>query len=64
MYMYGLGLGVFYNILPTPYYENFCDLVYGMRIINQHKITSTQLLQAEDALRRFAQGFEELYYQC
>ena len=60
MYMYGLGPGVFYNILPTPYYENFCDLVYGMQIINQHKITSTQLLQAEDALRRFARGFEEL----
>ena len=63
MYIYGLGPGVFYNILPTPFYENFCDLVFGMRIINQHKISSTQLVQAEDALKRFAQGFEQLYYQ-
>ena len=63
MYIYGLGPGVFYNILPTPYYENFCDLVFGMRIINQHKISSTQLVQAEDALKQFAQGFEQLYYQ-
>ena len=58
MYMYGLGPGVFYNILPTLYYENFCDLIYGMQIINQHKITSTQLLQAKDALKWFARGFE------
>jgi hypothetical protein len=63
MYLYGLGPGVFYGILPTPYYQNFCDLVCGMRIINQHKITSAQLLQAADALKRFAQQFEELYYQ-
>jgi hypothetical protein len=63
MYLYGLGPGVFYSILPSPYYENFCDLVYRMRIINHHKITSAQLLQADAALKRFAQQFEELYYQ-
>lgn len=63
MYMYGLGPGVFYNILPSPYYENFCDLVYGMRIINQHHISAVQLLQAEESLFRFARDFEELYYQ-
>jgi hypothetical protein len=63
MYLYGLGPGVFYGILPTSYYENFCDLVCGMRIINQHKITSAQLLQAASALKQFARQFEELYYQ-
>jgi hypothetical protein len=30
MYLYGLGPGVFYGVLPSPYYENFCDLVYGI----------------------------------
>ena len=30
MYLYGLGPGIFYGILPSPYYENFCDLIYGM----------------------------------
>lgn len=34
-----------------------------MRIINQYKIGREQLLQAEEALHRFARGFEELYYQ-
>lgn len=63
MYMYGLGPGVFYGILPTPYYEKFCDLVYGMRIINQYKISVAQLLQADDALKQFARDFEKIYYQ-
>ena len=40
-----------------------CELIYGMQIINQHKVTSAQLVQANDALKRFARGFEELYYQ-
>jgi hypothetical protein len=30
MYLYGLGPGVFHSVLPSPYYENFCDLVYGI----------------------------------
>jgi len=63
MYMYGLGPGVFYGVLPTPYYQNLCDLIYGVRILNQYNISSAQLLQADGALKRFAQGFEELYYQ-
>jgi hypothetical protein len=63
MYLYGLGPGIFYGVLPSPYYKNFCDLVYGIRIINQHKITSAQLLQADAALKQFAWQFEELYYQ-
>jgi hypothetical protein len=63
MYLYGLGPGIFYGILLSPYYENFCDFVLGVRIVHQHRITSTQLVQANDALRRFAQGFEEIYYQ-
>jgi hypothetical protein len=63
MYLYGLGPGVFYGILPTPYYQNFCDLVCGIRIINQHAISADQLVQARDALFRFARNFEDLYYQ-
>lgn len=63
MYLYGLGPGVFYNVLPAPYYQNFCNLVKGMRIINQYKIKREQLVQAQDALHQFSQGFEDLYYQ-
>lgn len=63
MYLYGLGPGVFYGVLPSPYYENFCNLVHGVRILNQHRITSMELVQANDALRKFARDFEEIYYQ-
>ncbi len=63
MYMYGLGPGVFYGILPSPYYKNFCDLVLGVRILNQHQITFTQLVQANDSLKQFAREFKEIYYQ-
>ena len=63
MYLYGLGPGVFYGVLPTPYYQNFCDLVYGVRIVNQYNISSAQLLKANSVLKRFTQGFEELYHQ-
>ena len=63
MYLYGLGPGVFYNVLPAPYYQNFCNLVKRMQIINQYKIKCEQLVQAQDALHQFSQGFEDLYYQ-
>lgn len=49
MYIYGLGPGIFYGILPKAYYENFCDLINGMRILNQQKITSEQLVQANNS---------------
>ena len=63
LYLYGLGPGVFLNVLPQPYYENFCNLVYGMRIVHQHHITRNQLLEASEHLSRFVMGFEQLYYQ-
>jgi hypothetical protein len=63
MYIYGLGPGLFYNILPEMYWENFCKLVYGIRIIHQHEIATCDLRQAHEALIGFVTEFEELYYQ-
>ncbi|KAG6807256.1 hypothetical protein H0H92_008224, partial [Tricholoma furcatifolium] len=63
LYIYVLGPGLFYNLLPPPYYENLCDLVAGVRILNQHKISIEQLQEASAAFSRFALGFEHLYYQ-
>lgn len=39
LYLYGLGPGVFFGVLPDKYYQNFCDLVCAMRIVNQHCIS-------------------------
>jgi hypothetical protein len=63
LYLYGLSPGVLYGILPTAYYENFCDLISRMWIIYQYKISHEQLLLGEEALHQFSWGFEELYYQ-
>jgi len=34
LYLYGLGPGLLYNILPNEYYTNYCKLVHGMRLMN------------------------------
>lgn len=63
LYLFGLGPGLFYNILPEKYYKNYCKLVFGMRIIHQHQIDQAAILEAHAALLEFACGFEILYYQ-
>jgi len=45
-YLYGLGPGLLLGILPDNYYTNYCKLVYGMRIMNQHRITWTSVAAA------------------
>lgn len=62
-YVYGLGPGLFYNILPQNYWKNFCKLVRGIRILHQHSISSSQLIEGHTLLLAFVTEFEELYYQ-
>jgi hypothetical protein len=63
MYLFGLGPGIFYNVLPDKYWRNFCKLVFGFRIINQYKIKTVNLCHAHQALLEFVEEFEHLYYQ-
>jgi hypothetical protein len=63
MYLFGLGPGIFHNVLPDKYWRNFCKLVYGFRIVNQHYIETKDLRQAHSALIKFILEFENLYYQ-
>ena len=63
MYLFGLGPGMFYNILPEKYWKNYCKLVFGIRIVHQHEIETYGLRSAHHALIRFVQEFEEIYYQ-
>jgi hypothetical protein len=39
LYLYGLGPGLLYGVLPDAYYTNYCKLVFGVRMMNQHKLT-------------------------
>lgn len=63
LYLYGVGPGLFYNILPQKYYYNYCKLVFGMRFIHQTRIDVAVLAKAHEALLEFACEFEVLYYQ-
>jgi len=63
MYIYGLGPGLFYHILPKPYWRNLCRLVRGIRIAYQYKISMMSLKQAHQFFLDFILEFENLYYQ-
>ena len=63
VYVYILGPGVFYGLLPEPYYQNFCKLVRGIRLIYQRKISEDQLKIAHQTLLEYCVEFEHLYYQ-
>ena len=64
LYLYGLGPGLLYDVLPNPYYSNYCKLVYGMRLMNQHSISLDNVRKANLALASFVQEFEVIYCQC
>lgn len=60
-YIYGEGPGVFYGVLPEPYYSHFCRLVRAIRIIHQHTISEEQLIAVDKALLQWVLDFEILY---
>lgn len=63
LYLYGLAPALLFDILPDPYYSHFCKLVRAMRIIQQYRISSSDLILANSLLQSFAHEFEILYYQ-
>ena len=63
LYIYGLGPGIFYGVLPDKYYQHFCKLVFGIRIVYQRSVSIASLEKADFTLREYVIQFEELYYQ-
>ncbi|TEB35323.1 hypothetical protein FA13DRAFT_1910292 [Coprinellus micaceus] len=62
-YVYGMLPALLYNVLLEPYYSNFCDLVWGVRILTQRSISREELQSAHKALINFVIGFETIYVQ-
>jgi hypothetical protein len=62
-YVYGYGPGFFYHILPQEYWESFCKLVRGIRLLHQNSISPAQLVEGHNLLVEFVKEFENLYYQ-
>jgi hypothetical protein len=63
MYIYGLGPGLLYRVLPDKYWHNFCKLVCGVHLILQHSISRADLISTHQLLLEFVIEFEELYCQ-
>jgi hypothetical protein len=63
MYIFGLGPGLFYGVLPTKYWKNLCKLVFALRIIHQHEILADELRDAYIAILDFVVEFEEIFCQ-
>ena len=63
MYLFGLGPGLLYGILPDKYWQHFCKLVQAVRIIHQHRVTVDQLIKAHELIISFCEEFEQLYCQ-
>ncbi|KAG2335234.1 hypothetical protein BDR05DRAFT_858792, partial [Suillus weaverae] len=63
MYIFGLGPALLYNIIPRPYWLNYCQLVRGFRLICQHSISMQDLQAAHACFIQWELDFEMLYYQ-
>ncbi|KAJ2936189.1 hypothetical protein H1R20_g902, partial [Candolleomyces eurysporus] len=62
-YIFGYLPGLLYNILPLPYWQHFCKLVCGIRIILQRTISTKELEMAHQLLLEYCVEFEVLYVQ-
>jgi len=62
-YLYGLGPGVFFNVLPISYYTHFCKLVRAIRIVYQRRIPREQVALTYKLLLEWCLEFEILYCQ-
>lgn len=63
VYIFGLGPALLYNILPRPYWLNYCKLVRGFQLINQHSISREDARIAQVLFTQWELDFETLYYQ-
>lgn len=62
-YLYGMGPALLFHILPFKYWNNFCKLVRGIRLMYQRRISASHIREAQKLLILYAEDFEALYYQ-
>lgn len=63
LYIFGLGPCLFSSLLPANYWQNYCKLVRGIRLLLQEEITLQELREAEHLIAEFSNDFELLYVQ-
>ncbi|THU78202.1 hypothetical protein K435DRAFT_888835 [Dendrothele bispora CBS 962.96] len=63
LYFYGLGPCLLYNLLPFPYWIQYCKLVRGIRLLIQEEIHTCDILESNQCLTEASDKFETLYVQ-
>ncbi|KAJ3924487.1 MAG: hypothetical protein NXY57DRAFT_325523, partial [Lentinula lateritia] len=63
LYLFGLGPGLLYNVLPLEFWKSYCKLCAGIRYMYQYKITRNQLKTMHILLIQFSVEYERLYVQ-
>jgi hypothetical protein len=63
LYLYGLAPALLFGILPMPFWQSFCKLVFTVLTICQEEITNEEIVSAHLAANAFADELEQLYYQ-
>src|SRR6266404_1715816 len=62
LYFYGLCPALYRHILPRKYWVNFCKLVAGIRLLQQHTMSRVDVIRGQNMLGEFVREFETLYY--
>lgn len=63
LWLYGLGPGFFYGILPEKYWVHICKVIRAMRLMHQKRIFREQMAEAHRLFITFVHEFELMYYQ-
>lgn len=63
IYLIGLSPALLRHILPREFWLNYCKYVSGIRILQQWVISLDDICRGHKLLCKFAQEFEQLYYQ-
>jgi hypothetical protein len=62
-YFYGLGPCLFHGLLPDEYWQHYCKLVRGFRLMLQEQITAAEVTEVQLLFIEFCEEFETLYVE-
>ncbi|EJD40588.1 hypothetical protein AURDEDRAFT_69965, partial [Auricularia subglabra TFB-10046 SS5] len=63
IWLFGLGLGLLYKVLPDDYWRSYCKLVRGIRMLYLRRLTPLDIATMHRLLVEFILEFERLYVQ-
>ncbi|EJD50606.1 hypothetical protein AURDEDRAFT_58434, partial [Auricularia subglabra TFB-10046 SS5] len=63
IWLFGLGPGLLYKVLPDDYWKSYCKLVRGIRMLYLRRLTPEDIAIMHRLLIEFMLEFERLYVQ-